>query len=374
MTVYSRKTREGVKWRYDFQFDGKRYTPEQPFDSKREAKEAETTLRRELKAGGLVAEAAVAAGSSRQRGVTLKAAADQFWNDIGRHHRSARDIERRTAIVLRLIGPEKIITAIKFADVNKAVQDRRAEAGRNGRPLSPSTVNLDVLDQLRPILRHAARVHDLALPEIDWARARLKVNNQVVREYSDAEMKRWRAELGDPAERDFLHLALRYGPRFGELYFPTEGAFGLDGEGKPVLKLGRYLSKEGVWRESRKDGSLHTLHLLDEDAALIRELVERAESYEAPHVWLDNAGCLISYHAMRGRLLRAASRAGIAPGRLIHGARHHAGTAAARHGLHFAKELLGHRQIETTSRYAHASPDDMRRVVGGKPGPSVKAR
>lgn len=370
MTIYSRKTAEGVRWRYDFQFGGKRYTPEEAFATKKEARDAETTLKRELKAGGLVAEAALA-GSSRKRGVTLKAAADQFWNDIGRHHRSARDIERRSAIVMRLIGATKIITEIKFADVNAAVQTRRDEEGRNGRKLSPSTVNLDVIDTLRPILRHAARVHSLALPEIDWARARLKVNNQVVREFSAAEIKRWRAELGDPAERDFLHLALRYGPRFGELYFPTEGAFGLDADEKPVLKLGRYLSKEGVWRESRKDGSLHTLHLLDEDAALVRELIERAESYEAPHVWLDNAGCLISYHAMRGRLLRAAERAGIEAGRIIHGARHHAGTNAARHGLHFAKELLGHRQIETTSRYAHASPEDMRRVVGGAP---VKAR
>lgn len=371
MTVYSRKTAEGVKWRYDFQHGGKRYTPEQPFDTKKAAKDAETTLRRELKAGGLVA---ASSGSSRHRGVTLKAAAEQFWNDIGRHHRSARDIERRTAIVLRLIGPDKLVTAIKFADVNAAVQQRRDEKGRNGRQLSPSTVNLDVLDQLRPILRHAARVHDLALPEIDWARARLKVNNQVVREYSAAEIKRWRAELGDPAERDFLHLALRYGPRFGELYFPTEGAFVRDAEGGPVLKLGRYLSKEGAWRESRKDGSLHTLHLLDDDAALVGELVERALSYEAPHVWLDNAGRLISYHAMRGRLLRAAARAGIEAGRIIHGARHHAGTAAARHGLHFAKELLGHRQIETTSRYAHASPADMRRVVGGSAPGAVKGR
>jgi integrase len=53
--------------------------------------------------------------------------------------------------------------------------------------------------------------------------------------------------------------------------------------------------------------------------------------------------------------------AAIAPGRIIHGARHNAGTEAARRGsLRLAKELLGHAGIKLTMRYAHVLEADPR--------------
>jgi integrase len=65
---------------------------------------------------------------------------------------------------------------------------------------------------------------------------------------------------------------------------------------------------------------------------------------------------------MAARLRSAARRAGLgALPRLIHGARHHAGTDFLRSSknLKLTQRLLGHKDIQSTMRYAHALDDDL---------------
>ena len=66
---------------------------------------------------------------------------------------------------------------------------------------------------------------------------------------------------------------------------------------------------------------------------MLAPFADRARELGARTIWLEEKNgrwASISYEAMRGRLLRAALKAWIDQGRIIHGMRHHAGTAIAR--------------------------------------------
>lgn len=371
MTVYSRTTKAGTKWRYDFAVAGVRYTPPAALDSKREAVAAEKARRKAIARGEGAGEALThkpGAVMRKSAAVTIGDAAARYWSDVGQHLRSRADIERRLAIVLRLLGEATPVAELTSAAVSAAIQTRRAEPGRGGKGLSSGAVNRDTIDTLRPVLNHCAEILGAAPPKaIAWKRLRLKEAGEVVREFSDDEVARWLDELGSDVERLFLGVALTYGPRLGELFFPPAAI--RQGSDGPELELGRYLGRGNVERLSRKDGSLHSITLLEEDAGPLRLLADRARAAGLPVVWTEERGRgkgrelrAISYYAMRARLVAAASRAGIEPGRIIHGMRHHAGTQIMRRtgSLVLAQTLLGHKQITTTRRYAHASKADLR--------------
>lgn len=371
MTVYSRTTKAGTKWRYDFAVAGVRYTPPAALDSKREALAAEKARRKAIARGEAAGEALTHKPGALMRkpaAVTIGDAAARYWADVGQHLRSRADVERRLAIALRLLGADTPVAELTSAAVSAAIQTRRAEPGRGGKGLSSGAVNRDTIDTLRPVLNHAAEILGAAPPKaIAWKRLRLKEAGEVVREFSDDEVARWLDELASDTERLFLGVALTYGPRLGELFFPPAAL--RQGSDGPELELGRYLGRGNVERLSRKDGSLHSITLLEEDAAPLRVLADRARAAGLPVVWTEERGRgkgrelrAISYYAMRARLVAAASRAGIEPGRIIHGMRHHAGTQIMRRtgSLVLAQTLLGHKQITTTRRYAHASKADLR--------------
>lgn len=384
MSVYSRTTAAGkTVFRYDFQFDGARIVSEDPhYPTRAKAEAGERAHKKRLRRGDADGRSAksrfLADRPSRAldtrsdigSGKTLAEACALYWKDTGRHHRSRRDIERRLAIVQRVVGQAlrdagagDDLTEIRYAIVMAAREIRRAEPGRHGQTLSPGTVNLDLVDQLRPVLNHAALTWEIALAPIDWKKLRLKSGDRIVREYAGEEIAGWDEQLPDADARFFLHMLLTYGPRLGELFFPPD-ALTRDAKGRPVLMIGAYLSKEREWRKSRKDGSLHELHLLDEDAAELAWRVERARAAGWATIWaLDDCTSPASYYQMRGRIARASRRAQIRQGRVMHGARHHAGTQAARTSILHAKELLGHRQISTTDRYSHLDGEDMRQAV-----------
>lgn len=86
----------------------------------------------------------------------------------------------------------------------------------------------------------------------------------------------------------------------------------------------------------------HTLPLLEEHARQIAARVSRAREAGLDTIWFDlergrdqkgrpvETLTPVSYYGLESRLSGAADRAGIKPGRRIHGARHHAGTTFQR--------------------------------------------
>ena len=79
----------------------------------------------------------------------------------------------------------------------------------------------------------------------------------------------------------------------------------------------------------------------------------------------------VEYYALQSRLRAAAKRAGLTMSRLIHGARHHVGTAmlAETNDLALAKRLLGHADIKSTLRYAHALDGGLRAALNSRDSP-----
>ena len=361
MGASKRKTANGLKWRFDFEHGGRRFASESIYTSEAKALKAEREKRAELKREAVPAMIRNGVAMAGAKCITLERACERYWEDVARHHRSASDIKNRLAIVQRLIGPGIDVAQIRYANVNAAVQTRRGELSRFGRPLSPTTVNRDVLDTLRPVRNHAGRVYELALPTIDWGKLRLKERDELHCEFTDEEIERWGDELASDTERLFLGAALTYGPRMGELFFPPD-ALRRDAPGGPELELGRYTGRAGVQRTSRKDGSLHVVPVAAFDAESLGALCDRATALGKATIWLTEAGAELSYYAMAGRVRRAAKRAGIVQERLVHGMRHHAATAITRANggaLTAAQRLLGHKRITTTQRYANVSKGDL---------------
>ena len=184
-----------------------------------------------------------------------------------------------------------------------------------------------------------------------------------VRFYSEAEQAAWLAECG-PAAALALRILLTYGMRFGELFFELDA---FDPEG-PRLAI----------RKRKRDVPL-SLPLREDDGRAIAARVGRARAAELEHIWFaaDDRGELqpITYHGLKSRLLHAAERAGVSPGRIIHGTRHHAGTAILREtgNLKLAQGLLGHADIKSTMRYAHLAETQMRAALADLPRNSPEA-
>jgi integrase len=227
---------------------------------------------------------------------------------------------------------------------------------------SNATVNRDVIETLRPILRRAASHWGArGLPAIAWKDLRLPEPAPRARAYTPQAQAAWLAACGAP-ERLALQLLLTYGLRFGELFF-LPAAFDATG---PRLSI-----------EKRKRDVPLVLPLRADDASKLAALVRLALGSGLPHVWAvpikigPDRGKLrpLTYHELKGRLERAADRAGVALGRRLHGARHHAGTMAVRltGSLWLAQHLLGHADPKSTQRYAHAAEEDLRGLVDAIP-------
>ncbi|HRE42775.1 MAG TPA: site-specific integrase [Terricaulis sp.] len=362
MSVYPRKRKDGsTAYIYDFVLKGRRFlSPSGGFETRRKAEAAERTRRQRVIDGK----------EDQPDDISLDDAAGLWWRDKGQHLGSSKELEGRVERLIALIGARKMLSEIRTATVNDAIQLRRRRTHRN-RPPSNSTINRDVIDTLRPIIRYAAKIHELKLPAIAWDDLRLAQPDKSAshREFTSEQMGAWANALEQPIERFFLGLALTYGPRFGEMFFHLD-APGKDAAGAPQLELGRYKGRHG-WKSKRKDGSLHPLPIDDEHLAPILALADKARAAGLDTIWFDEsapdlAGRVhrteITYWGMHHRLRKAAEAAGVPPGRLIHGMRHHAGSAILRatRDIMMANRLLGHSDIATTQRYAQIDNRDLR--------------
>lgn len=369
MSVY--KPAKSRFWQYDFVFKGRRFHGSTGQQTRRAAESVERKLRLDAAEGRL--------GEASQ--LTLDQAAGKYWIEHAQHRGDAVDTERRIANLLTLIPKTIALADITTGVVSAAIQKRRGQTfkkghdrtGADGRVIkakeyapSNATVNRDVIQTLRPILRRARTHWDAkGLPDIAWGDLALSVPRETVRVYSRAERDAWAAE-SDPTTALALRLLLRYGLRLGELFFPLH-AFEPDG---PRL----------AWMKGRKLDVSHTIPLLDEDAQEIAARVGRAQAAKLETIWYEEKPpkkdgdpprlVAITYYGLQSRLRSSSKRAKIRQGRVIHGARHHAGTAIQRAAgnMKVTQRLLGHLDPKSTHRYVHAMDDDVLRALEAMDG------
>ncbi len=355
MSVY-RKPGASI-WLYDFAWKRRRFHGSTGQTTRRAAEAVERRIRLE-----------VATGEQGQISkLSLDQAAGRYWAEVGSRRGDAVDVERRIARLLSIMGPKTPLGEITQAAIARAIEVRRGQARtrspKDGARIyfpSDATVNRDIAETLRPILKRA-RTHWMestdrhGLPEIDWRALRLREPRAQSRIYTSQERAAW-LDACAPEARLALELLLTYGLRLGELFFPLE-ALNPDPAG-PTLTL---------QKGRKRDVILHIPLRLDHGRELAA-LAGRARAAGLPHVWFVARGkrlAALTYHELEGRLSRAADAAGVAGARRIHGARHHAGsTILSRTGnLKAVQALLGHASIASSQRYAHVLAADLRAAL-----------
>ncbi len=369
MSVY--KPKNSRFWQFDFIIEGRRFHGSTGQTTRRAAEAAEERKRREVGEGRF--------GSAEN--LTINQACGRWWDDVGQHRGDAVDVERRLATLISLIGANTPLKDIDAETVADAIRRRRlmpyvkskAKDAKRYYP-SPATVNRDIIEHLRPVMRYAVLLwakRGLKVQPIEWGRLRLEEPAGLVKIYGVEEQEAWRAECG-PTTGLALDLLLTYGMRFGELFFELAD---FDPEG-PRLNINSRLMPDGERRKGRKrDTGAHVLPLRAGHAREIAARLARGRKGDLEHIWFveerdeetgDVTLAPLTYYGLQARLNTAADRAKVAPGRRIHGTRHHAGTTILRKSgnLKLSQRLLGHANIQSTMRYAHALEEDLREALG----------
>ena len=363
MSVY--KPQNSRIWQYDFVIGGKRYHGSTGVLTRRKAEEVERIKRNEAATGqlGLVAK------------MTLDAAAGRYWIEKGQQRGDAADVERRIDVLLALFGKNTKLGDITQDKVASAIERRRGMTFKKGKDrvrrdgtvapakeyaVTDSTVNRDVIETLRPILKRArthwtpkASAH--GLPEIDWRELRLREPRGLSRIYADDERAAWLAAMDDDV-RLALDMLLTYGLRLGELMFPLSAIQPEGDEPTLTLQKGR-----------KRDVILH-LPLRQDHARALAARISQAREAKLNTVWIYQAGKkrkAYSVGQLEYRISKAADRAGVSGERRIHGARHHAGSTILKRtrNLKAVQGLLGHATIASSQRYAHVLMSDLREAL-----------
>ncbi|HWW12244.1 MAG TPA: tyrosine-type recombinase/integrase [Brevundimonas sp.] len=368
MTVY--QTRKSPYWQYDFQINKKRYHGSTGVETKRAAEKFERNLRTKAALGEL----------DDDQDMDVDLGFGRWWEEVGKHRASAYQLEHRAGIASRLIGPKTKLRDITTKSISIAIEIRRGEGytrakdrpARDGKPakrakvhtLSNATVNADVAKPLQRMLNRARKVWGIKnLPEIDWSSLALPEPEQEIRLYSGAQQAAWSAQC-DATSRYALRLLLTYGLRFSETFFPPE-AFIPDAPGGPVLAINK-----------RKRGVLY-MPLREDDAREIAARVGQAVAAGLKSTMIERAAgrklVEVNKYALASRIRVAAKRADLVMPRLIHGTRHHVGTSllAETGDLKLTQQALGHADIKSTLRYAHAMTGKLRDAMNSRNSPGV---
>jgi len=346
--------KRGDVWYYTFYVKGRRHRRSTHCKLKRDAKLVEEEQRRKAELG---------AAPGAQEDWSLGAVSDLFFSARGVHKKSADDIAMRLATMVRLIGRETPVNEIGPRIIQTAIQARRMEKSRRGRPLANATINRDLVDQtLRPLLRFASNNLEIPVRPIIWRELRLPEPRGRTRTFTSQELAAWRGHL--PAWYwPVFDFFVRYGVRLREAFFHCDAV---------NLEAGEVLLR------ARKAGDDHVLPLLPQDVKDLATRIERARAAGIATPWLRELKsgrlCPVTHGGFAWASRKALRRAGIANARPAHDLRHHAATEITRRGgLKAAQMILGHASIISTQRYAHPNRDDMLAALGHKVFPSEES-
>ena len=352
MSVY--KPAKSRFWHYDFVHKGRRVHGSTGVETRRAADAVERKVRLQLADGSLDDAAQM----------PLDIAAGRWWDEKGSGLASASERDRQIAVLITLLGPKTRLVDIDTKMVSAAIQKRRKMPYRRGgagkgKPTLPSnaTVNRDMIDALRPILRRAKKSWGAkGLPEIDWGELRLPEPKPKPKEFSSAEFDAVLAAVR-PYWHDLIRFCAKYGVRIGEAFFPLSA---LDIDDRQNARV--------ILRD-RKGQDDHVIPLLPADAAMFAARAGRARAAKLDTVWfreLKNGKLVaLSYGGAVSRLSAAMTATGLRESKGMRGShdlRRHSAMQILRAtgNMRLTQKLLGHASIQSTMVYAHALEDDVK--------------
>jgi integrase len=346
MSLY-RKPRSPF-WHFDFQWRGCRFHGSTKVTTRREAEKVEAAEREKAKA--FVAQTEAARTSLR-----LDDIAGRYWSEHAQHLAGAPNAEGHLALLIEYFGKDKLLTEIADDDVTKLGAWRRGHRARKtnlptvGNLISPYTVN-HTTEQLRKLFTRAKLWGVRFQHEPKWSKHFLKVPTERVRELSEDE-----ADKLDAAMREdyapFFSFARASGLRLAEclLRWPE------------VDWTARQIRKQG------KGGRLVTVPITSDIRELLWPL--RGQHPEFVFTYVCEHGehgrskgqrYPITYAGVQTFWRRLRKQSGVV-GLRFHDLRHDFATKLLREtgNLRLVQKALGHRNIATTTRYAHVLDSDV---------------
>lgn len=358
MSVY--RPKNSPFYHFDFVVRGHRVHGSTGSADRREAEAIERAEKKRVKDA--------AAADRGGADMTMDVAADRYWLEVGQHSKERAlldDIQR----LVDWIGPATPLSAIDDDVLARLVARRRGEP-RMGRPalglVSSATVNRTVTELLRRILTRARKTWKRPLPdEPDYAAHILREPRERVREMRfDEEGRIEEVERADYRAARLFAQATGLRRREVVNLTWTQVDFGA-----------------GVIRVVGKGDEPHVLPITPEITALLWPLrghhPTRVFTFVAAKTWTNPK---TGAKTVRGRrypiteqgwastFRRTAAKAGVTDLRL-HDLRHTAGTRTLRasKNLKAVQSMLGHRDIATTMKYAHAVLDDVAEAMSARP-------
>lgn len=363
MSVYRKHGKP--EYAYDFQLQGRRFSGSTGCASKREAAQVEKIKREEAKA-----ELAVERAFSDPN-MTLEIAASRYWEEVGQHHENWKNTEWSMAWLVSHFGGAFRMQDINDEKIATMVAKRRSEfvpsqrkpgkrykTAETRRRVSAATVNRTVTQPLREIILRAKNTWKAKTADINWSKHLLAEPKERVREASTGEEAAIMDELGRGYDVA-VEFAFVNGCRRMEIiglewsrvdFFGRQ--FTVIGKGNkcrviPMTKR----TFDILWSQQNFHAEKVFTYIAARTVKMGSRWLVRGNRYP-----MTEAGLKI---AMR----RAVPKAGVKNFR-FHDTRHTAATRVLRaSNLKVVQQLLGHEDVKTTTKYAHAMKEDVRNAM-----------
>lgn len=363
MSVYIRKETKDGTYSYDFVVGGRRFSGSTGTPVRREAREVEKRLRDEAKA--LIA----AEKATNASDLTIGAACARYWHEVGQHHANQRTTMWSLNWIEEHFGGATLLREIDDARVAAMVAKRRGEfvPQRRRKPLpkgkqepprrriGPATVNRTATQPLREMLIRARDIWNVRICRIRWRDHLLAEPQERVREARPDE----EAAIMERLDRGYdtaVRFAFLTGCRRMEIlglvwtrvdFFNRQ--FRVIGKGRrertiPMSKAVHDL----LWAEQGN----HTEQVFTFVAQRTRK--------HGGAVLVRGSRYPLTESGLKSAMRRAVACSGVKDFH-FHDTRHTTATRVLRRSnLRVVQNLLGHADITTTTKYAHAVQDDIR--------------
>ena len=345
MTVYQHKN--SPYWQYDFQVRGQRYTGSTGCTSKSAAKEFERKERNRVAEGVLV-----------KPDLTVDEACGLYWGSTGRFESNSDATKGQLERLTKFFGKRTLIRDLDRNEIDRYVRQRRGQKARHKATLvTNATVNRET-QLLRRVLRAIPDKYNR--PEIDWRGVFLKEAKERVRELSASEERALFEQL-PPDLANVVEFAMLSGQRRDAVLTLLWSKVNLRG-GRAEVR-----AKGGGWHQFPLSPRMIAL-IASQPRACAQVFTYRCERPspargDRPRR-LKGERYPFSADGWRRQWAAALKAAGIEDFR-FHDLRHTAGTRVLRasRNLKAVQKLLGHTDISTTARYAHAMEEDVRTAL-----------
>ncbi len=365
MSVYKKTGRE--TYSYDFIICGRRFSGDTGATSKREAKRFEDERR--AKALIEIAEEEKFFAPT----MVFEVASSRYWLEVGQHHKNSDTTAVNLEWLKDAIGRKTEFEAITDSIVAKLVAKRRGERvrriGRKGKVLlgnliEPATVNRTCTQPLREIYLRAKNVWKIKVAEVDFGRHMLEEKQERVREASIAEEDKIMGELArgyDVAVRFAFLTGCRRMEIIG-LEWPMVDFF---------TRNFKVLGKGNKERIIPMSDEIYNLLWAEKNNHPVKVFTYTAQKTRKNDKLIKGERYPLTEAGLKSAMRRAVPRAGVSNFR-FHDTRHTAATRVLRKSnLRVAQLLLGHSDVATTTKYAHALNEDIRAALNATSRPTA---